>query len=284
MEYPIKKDDQIVIVIESYTAEGAGVGRYEGLAVFVPQTICGETVRVHILKIAARYAVGKCVEILHPSPHRVKPPCPVYRQCGGCVLQHMDARAQEALKRRRIADCFSHIGGFEQLPAPIVHTMEQPLRYRNKASFPVRLQQGKAEIGLYAQRSHRIVPVTDCLLQHSDNAKILTCVSMWMQQSHVKAYDEQTGQGSLRHVLTRRATNGDWLVCLVHHPFVKRPGADRFAAHSRATVKNRRRKLQHCTHECHFRPARTCSVWGWHTARTAAGIDLLRQRAVIFTG
>lgn len=215
MEYPIKKDDQIVIVIESYTAEGAGVGRYEGLAVFVPQTICGETVRVHILKIAARYAVGKCVEILHPSPHRVKPPCPVYRQCGGCVLQHMDARAQEALKRRRIADCFSHIGGFEQLPAPIVHTMEQPLRYRNKASFPVRLQQGKAEIGLYAQRSHRIVPVTDCLLQHSDNAKILTCVSMWMQQSHVKAYDEQTGQGSLRHVLTRRATNGDWLVCLV---------------------------------------------------------------------
>lgn len=215
MEYPVKKNDSITIAIESYTAEGAGVGRYQGLAVFVPGTICGETVCVQIIKVAARYAVGKCVEILQPSVHRVEPPCPVYRQCGGCALQHMDASAQKDFKRQRIADCFAHIGGFEGLPLPIVHTMEHPFRYRNKASFPVRLQQGQTQLGLYAQRSHRIVPITDCLLQHQDNAAILQCVHEWMQRYHLMGYDEQTGRGTLRHVLTRRATNGDWLVCLV---------------------------------------------------------------------
>lgn len=215
MQYPVKKNDLISIQIESYTAEGAGVGRYQGLAVFVPGTICKETVRAQIIKVSARYAVGKCVEILQPSPHRVAPPCPVYRQCGGCVLQHMDAKAQQAFKQQRIVDCFAHIGGFADLPAPTVHTMQYPFRYRNKASFPVRLQQGEPALGLFAPRSHRIVPIADCLLQHPDNAVILQCVREWMQQHHIVGYDEQTGRGTLRHVLTRRATSGDWLVCLV---------------------------------------------------------------------
>ena len=87
----IQKNDRLEVEITGFTAEGAGVGRVQegGMAIFVQGTIPGERVLVHIIKAAKNYAVGKALQIIRTSEDRVKPDCPCFAQCGGCVYRHM---------------------------------------------------------------------------------------------------------------------------------------------------------------------------------------------------
>lgn len=217
MLLPVEKNEWIECEIDGYTAEGAGVAHYQGLAIFVPGALRGERVRIKIIKTTTRYAVGRLEEILSASPHRVKPLCSVYAQCGGCVLQHMDAQEQNRFKQQHIADCLQRIGGVADRRLPSVQGMEHPFRYRNKAAFPVAndIQSGKPIVGLFAARSHRLIPVTDCLLQHPEQARIGQAVQKWMQDYRIPAYEEKTHRGCMRHLVTRHNHLGQWLVCLV---------------------------------------------------------------------
>ena len=74
---PIQKNEELELTIDSVTLEGAGVGRVDGFALFVPGALTGERVRVHVIKITSSYAVGKLLEVVKPSPHRIEPHCPV---------------------------------------------------------------------------------------------------------------------------------------------------------------------------------------------------------------
>lgn len=229
---PVLQKNQIIdLEISGYTAEGAGVGHFEGMAVFVPGALTGEAVRCHIIKCAKRYAVGKLQKILAASPHRAVPPCPHFGRCGGCALQHMDAASQLAFKQQRIADAFARIGGISTVSLPVLG-METPLRYRNKGAFPVGGEQVSSQIGLYAARSHRIIPIRDCLLQSADTKNILSIVHRYMEQFHVAAYHEPTHTGLIRHIVTRHNEKGKFLLCLVSTKPL--PYADRLAAFLRA--------------------------------------------------
>ncbi len=209
----VQKNQRLTLSIDAYNTEGAGVGRTDGVVIFVPDTVVGETVSVQIIKVTKQYAVAKLLDILVPSPLRKEPSCPVYERCGGCALQHMDYEEQLSLKSRRIADCFSRIGHIALDTPPVVHGMQDPFRYRNKASFPVAKDESP-QIGLYARRTHRIVDVDDCLLQHEDHADIIKTIRSWMQAHAIEPYDELTHKGLLRHVVTRKSSGG-YLVCLV---------------------------------------------------------------------
>ncbi len=210
----LQKNQIITLQIDGYTAEGAGVGRYEGMAVFVSGALKGENVQCLIIKSAKRYAVGKAVKILAASPHRTIPPCPHFGRCGGCVLQHMDAEEQRSFKQQRIADAFSRIGGISAASLPVLG-MEQPLRYRNKGAFPVGGGGTSAQIGLFAARSHRIIPIQDCLLQAPNTKEILSILYEYLKQFNIPAYCEQTHTGLLRHIVTRHNEKNQWLLCLV---------------------------------------------------------------------
>lgn len=210
----LQKNQTITLEIDGYTAEGAGVGHFEGMAVFVPGTLMGETVQCHIIKCAKRYAVGKLRNILASSPRRTTPPCPDFGRCGGCALQHMNPTEQLAFKQQRIADAFSRIGGLSIVSLP-VFGMANPMRYRNKAAFPVGREATSTQIGLYAARSHRIIPVEDCLLQSPTTKKILSIIRRYMEEFHISAYHEPTHSGLIRHVVIRHNELGQFLVCLV---------------------------------------------------------------------
>ncbi len=210
----LQKNQTITLHIDGYTAEGAGVGRFEGLAVFVPGALIDETVSCLIIKVAKRYAVGKIQEILAISPHRVTPKCPYYPRCGGCNLQHMDAHEQLAFKRQHIQDVFTRIGKLSINSLPVLG-MESPYRYRNKGAFPVGCEHGSLGIGLYAVRSHRIIPIQDCLLQSQDTKQILSIFSDYIQRYHIVPYNENTHTGVLRHIVTRHNEHGQCLVCVV---------------------------------------------------------------------
>lgn len=98
-----------------------------------------------------------------------------------------------------------------------VYGMDEPYHYRNKAQFPVGTdKEGNLVTGFYAGKSHQIIPCTDCAIQHPVNQEILEKVLHYMRKNHISAYDEKTGKGLVRHIVTRVGfTTGEVMVCLV---------------------------------------------------------------------
>ncbi len=203
----IQKNDVYEIEITGMTEEGDGVGRVDNMAVFVPYTIVGEKVRVLIVKVLKTFAYGKLMEVLEPSPHRVKAECPYFYQCGGCQLWHMDRDAELSYKRQKVEDCLKRLGKLDVMPEETddCGMME---RYRNKAQYPV-TEDG---IGFYRRNSHQVIPMTDCRLQGERDALVLDMVKEWMAEENIIPYVEGSHQGVLRHIYLREGKEGLLLV------------------------------------------------------------------------
>lgn len=210
----LKKNEIYTCTIEGYTSEGAGVAHIDNHAVFIKDTIVGETWEVKILKVTASAVYGKALTLLTPSAHRVTPACPVAGKCGGCVLQHMDYEEELRLKLDKVNHALKRIGGSDYVIQEIIPA-EHEYGYRNKAITAVGQQNDVLCAGFYRQRSHEIIPVTNCLLQSDHSNAINAAVLSWMAEHHIPAYNEETGKGSVRHVFTRTNRKGEALVTII---------------------------------------------------------------------
>lgn len=209
----LKKNDVVEITIEDLTVEGAGIGRYEGMAVFVPRALPGETVAVKVIKLAKSYAVGRMMNISCPSAERVTPFCPVFEACGGCTLQHLSYDAQLAYKRRYVQQCFKRIAGID-IDEPHIEPSENTRDYRNKASFPVAGETGSARAGFFAPRSHNLIEC-DCPIQKPRINETKNAVVRWANEHAIPPYNEETGKGMLRHIVARQSSDGDLMAGIV---------------------------------------------------------------------
>ncbi len=195
----MRKNDIIDLKITDITDTGNGVGRADNIVVFVPQTAVGDVAKVKIIKVNKNYSVGKVIDITEPSKHRISIDCPCFSKCGGCSFRHIDYDCELSLKQKRVEDCIRRIAKVDASPCPIVFE-DTVNRYRNKAQFPV----GEGgTVGLYAPRSHRIIPVTDCLLQPQIYEKIVVAFKKWVGDNRVPDYDEVCKRGLLRHLYIR---------------------------------------------------------------------------------
>ena len=217
----MQKNDLIELTIEDIGMDGAGIGRYHGMAVFVKDAVIGDKVLAKITKVKKTYAYARLTELKEASPVRVEPSCIYARACGGCQIQHMDYQAQLSFKERKIRDSLVRIGGFDaefitHVTDPIVG-IEVPFYYRNKAQFPIGVNAaGETVAGFYAGRTHSIIPNTDCALGVSANKAVLETVLKYMKDCGVSAYDERTKQGLVRHVLIRYGFDSkELMVCIV---------------------------------------------------------------------
>ena len=217
----MKKDDIVQLNIEDMSAEGNGIGKLDGFALFVKDAVIGDVIEAKIMKMNKNYGYARLMKILKPSADRVEPKCPVARQCGGCQIQAMDYPAQLRFKENKIFNNLQRIGGFdraflENIREPFIG-MEDPWRYRNKAQFPIgKSRDGRTVTGFYAGRTHTIVENRNCLLGKEVNEQVLDLVLEWMEASGAQPYDEETGKGLVRHVLIRCGfTTGQVMVCLV---------------------------------------------------------------------
>ena len=213
----MKKNQEIPLTVTGMTAEGSGVGRKDGMVVFVPNSAVGDELTVRIIKTSKSYCVGKIVSVDAPSPDRIEPDCPVFSQCGGCVYRHLTYESECRIKQQRVTDAVRKIGGFDDLPVLPILGAEKTDRYRNKAQYPVgRSKDGTPVFGFYAGRTHRIVPCDDCALQPERFSAAIGAVRKWLEESGESIYDETTGQGRLRHLYLREGGGtGDLMVCLV---------------------------------------------------------------------
>ncbi len=217
-----KKGDVLTVKIEDIDTEGQGIGKADGYTLFVKDALVGDVVKVKIMKAKKNYAFARLEEVITPSSYRVEPKCEHHRRCGGCQLQCLSYEAQLAFKQKKVRNNLVRIGGFaeefiDEIMQPIIG-MEVPFYYRNKAQYPIGRDKktGKPVAGFYAQRTHDIIPNTDCALGVSENKVILEKVLAWMEECKVSAYDETTGKGLVRHVLIRKGfASGELMVCLV---------------------------------------------------------------------
>lgn len=201
----MRKNQEIELDIIDVTSDGAGVGRYEGMAVFVPQTAIGDRALVRILKVKKTYCYGKLMEVIKPADCRVLPDCPVFSKCGGCSYRHITYKAEAELKENKVYECIKRIGGIDMKPKAII-SGESIDGYRNKAQYPVSLC---GKVGFYAFHSHRIIPCNDCALQPPFFKKMLEVTENWIEEHGVSIYDEEHHKGLLRHVYIRYAEKTD---------------------------------------------------------------------------
>lgn len=193
------KNDEFILEITDVTTDGSGIGKLDGMAVFVPLTAVGDVVRVKALKVKKTYAFGKAVEIITPSKDRIENDCPYFNRCGGCVFRHISYDAELRLKTDKVREALKRIGGVDLPPQPIMFSGD--LRYRNKAQYPLS-EDGK--VGFYAFHSHRIIPCDDCLLQPEIFAKISEAVTEFVKEFNISIYNEEKHTGLLRHLYIRK--------------------------------------------------------------------------------
>ncbi len=200
--------------IMDYTAEGQGVAKIEGCAVFVPNAICGEMCRVRIEKVGKTWASGRIVEILKKSAHRIQRPCPISSKCGGCDFHHMDYEEEIRLKAERVRQCLNRIGG-EKLEKVDILAAPTCENYRNKAQYPVASKNGRVYAGFFKAGTHEVVENSRCLILPPEMDAVKDAVVDYMNRCHVTAYDEATHTGLVRHIYVRRGVvSGQVLVCL----------------------------------------------------------------------
>lgn len=211
----LKKNDNIILEITSVTHEGDGVGRHDGMAVFVPKTAPGDAVDAKVVKVLKHRAYAIINRVITPSQSRIENDCPVYRRCGGCSLRHMDYQCEMAVKSAWVEDNLRRIGGFEietdkPLPSPT------QAGYRNKAQYPVRLVNGEIRAGFFVKRTHELIPVDNCLLAPEFFGGIVNEVIRFINEFSLSAYDEVSNAGLLRHIFIRHAeTSGETMLCLI---------------------------------------------------------------------
>lgn len=213
---PVEKNRLYTIEITDLASDGNGVGRVEGFAVFIPATAPGDVVKTLIVKVNRSCAYGRAEEIIKPSPLRRKAECPVYRRCGGCQLSHILYAEQLRLKKRFIEDAMQRLGGFKGLCAEEIIGMEEPRRYRNKMVFPIgKDDEGRTVCGFYAPRSHRIIPLEDCLLGAEASSRVMRAVIAYMEESGVLPYDEESHTGLVRRIFVRTARATGQLMAVI---------------------------------------------------------------------
>ncbi len=211
----LKKNDRIPLKIESCSSNGSGVGKHDGMAIFVPATAVGDEITAHILKVKKSYAFAKADSIISPSKDRITPECPVYLKCGGCVFSHMTYEAEKEIKANHVKECFRRIGGVDPEFEPIIGG-ETDKRYRNKAQYPVAYDGGEIKTGFYSPHSHRVIHCPDCLLQPAEFEGILGVFADYVKKYGVSIYDETAHRGLLRHIYIRKGSaSGEIMVCAV---------------------------------------------------------------------
>ena len=211
----LRKNDVLELVCTDLGANMEGICRSDNLVIFVPGMLPGEKGMVHITKVQSSCAFGFLESLLSGSPERKNHDCESFPQCGGCSARHMTYGTTLLAKQSQVSHCFHSIGHID-IEIPPVIGMEKPYHYRNKSSFPVgKDQHSEPVLGFFAPRSHRIVPVHDCINAMEPTSAVCHAFLSWMKENHISSYNEENHTGLIRHIIVRVNQKHESMVTLV---------------------------------------------------------------------
>ncbi|MBS4175048.1 23S rRNA (uracil(1939)-C(5))-methyltransferase RlmD [Bacillus sp. FJAT-49736] len=201
----IKEKQQFPLTIKRLGINGEGVGYFKKQVVFVPGALPGEEVVVEVTKAHPKYAEAIVKKVRKRSKHRVKAPCIVYEQCGGCQLQHLEYGQQLKEKRDILIQALERHTRFNIEEMDIRETigMDNPWHYRNKSQFQLGEDHGKVIAGMYSIDSHRLINIPECIVQQPVTNKVTNVVKQILADFKVPIYNEKTRKGIVRTIVTR---------------------------------------------------------------------------------
>ncbi len=200
---PVQKNEYYDVKIESLTHDGLGVARVDGFPVFVANALVGEEINMKVTLVKKTYAFGRAVDYFVTSGERVKPECGIYKQCGGCQVQHLSYEGQLKMKHDTVVNHLKRIGHIEDANVLPTIGMQNPSRYRNKTQVPFGYADGKVVAGFYQKRSHEIINMQSCLIQTDISDQIVETMRQLCQELEIAPYNESLNLGVLRHVIVR---------------------------------------------------------------------------------
>ena len=215
----LRKNEEYVVDIIDNGYNGEGIAKIDGMTVFIDNAIKGEKVKIKILKVLKSQSYGKIEEIIEKSPYRSVLDCSTYTKCGGCNLRHINYEKTLNLKKSIVENNLKK-EGLESIKVNDCIGMENPYNYRNKLQYPVGVVDGRKTMGVFAERSHRIIPTQNCFIQNELNQKIANDVFKFIKENNIPVYNEENRTGQIRHIFLRIAikTNEVMLVLVTNKP------------------------------------------------------------------
>ncbi len=212
---PVEKNKEYIVEIIDNGFQGEGIAKIEGFTIFIPNAIKGEKAKILIVKVLTSHAFGKIIEVIEPSKFRIESDCETYKRCGGCSLRHI--KYEETLKMKQNA-VQSLVNKTLKTKIQVQETlgMENPYHYRNKAQYPIGVnKEGEPVLGVFANRTHEIIPIHKCLIQNEQIEKLAKFVFDFIVKNKISIYNEETGKGLVRHIVTKIGIKTNQIMCVL---------------------------------------------------------------------
>lgn len=211
----IQKNQEYVVEIVDNGYEGEGIAKIENFTIFIPGAIKGEKVKILIVKVLSSHAFGKIIEIIDESEKRQKADCATYKRCGGCNLRHVKYEETLKIKQNAVQSLVNKTLK-NKLQVKETVGMNQPFHYRNKAQYPLGLnKEGEPVIGVFANRTHEVIPMEGCLIQNKQSEKIAKYILEFIKKNNISIYNEKTGKGLFRHIVIKVGVKTNQIMCIL---------------------------------------------------------------------
>lgn len=211
----VEKNKQYTVDIIDNGYQGEGIAKIDNFTIFVPGAIKGEQVKILIVKVLTSHAFGKVLEILKTSTNRVLVDCSTYKRCGGCNLRHIKYEETLNIKQNTVQSLVNK-SLKQKINVEPTLGMENPYHYRNKLQYPVGLDKnGNPKMGVFASRTHEIIPVDKCFIQNEKAEEIAKYIFDFWKNKNWSIYDENTGSGLLRHIIVKVGIKTNQFMCVL---------------------------------------------------------------------
>ena len=211
----IRKNQEYIVDVIDNGYEGEGIAKIDTFTIFIPGAIKGEKVKIIIVKVLSSHAFGKIIEVIEPSKDRQEPDCKTYKRCGGCNLRHI--KYEETLKMKQNA-VQSLVNKTLKNKVQVQKTvgMNEPFHYRNKAQYPLGIdKEGNPIIGVFANRTHEVIQMENCLIQNSRTEEIAKFILKFIKENNISIYNEATRKGIFRHIVIKVGVKTGQIMCVL---------------------------------------------------------------------
>ena len=214
----MQKNEEFIVDIIDNGYQGEGIAKIDNFAIFIPGALKGEKVKIVIVKVLKSHAFGKVLEILKKSDYRVEVDCKTYKRCGGCNLRHIRYNETLLIKRNIVQNLVNkNLSSKPKVQETL--GMDEPYNYRNKAQYPVgQDKENKPIIGVFANRTHEIIPIENCLIQDEKTEEIAKFIINYFSENNISVYNEETRNGLIRHIVTKigKKTNEIMVIIVIN--------------------------------------------------------------------
>ena len=212
---PIEKNKKYIVDIIDNGFNGEGIAKIDGFIIFVPKAIKGEKCEILIVKVLSKQAYAKLINVIEKSDDRREVDCNTYQRCGGCDLRHIKYDATLQLKQQTVQNLVDR-SSIKGIKVEETEKMISPYYYRNKAQYPVGLDEtGEPAVGVFAQRTHTIIPIKKCMIQTEISQEIVKTIIEFIKKNKIEIYNETNQTGLFRHIVIRVGKYTNEIMCIL---------------------------------------------------------------------